>query len=310
MAGPSSGETAPPAGSAGAAPDAAFYVRGLILAVSAGLVWSTLGLGIRFVEEATAWQIVFYRSLGLFAAVLAAMAVRHRGRIDRSFRASRWNNLLGGVAQAVGATASIFAILHTTVANVVFMLCSAPFFAAFFAWVVLGERVPLHTWIAMGAALLGVALMVGDGFATGAVFGNLIALLVPVSFATFTVTLRYTRTADKFPTLACNALVSVGVALLFMPGFAITPWDFLLCFGLGIVQKGVGAILFTLGARYLRAAEVTLVSLIEVVLGPIWVWLAIGETPTALALMGGAVVIAAVLGQAYAGTRRTGAGGS
>ncbi|MSO94105.1 MAG: EamA/RhaT family transporter [Rhodospirillales bacterium] len=303
MSPPASGEKALPAESAGVSPDAAFYVRGLILAVSAGLVWSTLGLGIRFLEEATAWQIVFYRSLGLFVAVLVAMAVRHRGRIDRSFRAARWNNLLGGIAQAVGATASIFAILHTTVANVVFMLCSAPFFAAFLAWLVLGERVPLHTWIAMATALIGVGLMVGDGFASGAVFGNLIALLIPVSFATFAVTLRYSRTADKFPTLAFNALFSMALAVLFIPGFGITPWDFLLCFGLGILQKGVGAILFTLGARYLRAAEVTLVSLIEVVLGPVWVWLAIGETPSTLALAGGAVVITAVLGQAYVGAR-------
>ena len=283
------------------------HVRGVVLVLVAGGFLSIGGLVIRLIEAADEWQILFYRSIALVATLLAVLAVRQRAGLWASFRAIGAAGLVAAVCISGGFIGFIFSITHTTVANALFLLSAAPFFTAILAWSMLGERVPPVTWAAIGGAVVGVGVMVGEGIVVGGLFGDLMALTAALCFAGFTVALRRGRSVDMLPAVCLGGAMTAvlgGVVAGAGPGLAISGTDLVLCVVMGAVQIGCGLTIFTLGSRYLPAAELTLLSLSEVVLGPIWVWLAMGEVPTGLTLLGGAVLLAAIAGQALASMRR------
>jgi drug/metabolite transporter, DME family len=292
------------AGALGVTDDPA-YSRGVVLVLLAGCALSSAGLIIRLMEAAGGWQILFWRSAAMVPALLLVIAVRRRGRVVEAFRAAGWNGIVGGLCAAAGFTGFVFAVLHTSVANVLFILSVAPFFTALLAWVVLGEAVRRRTWWGMSLALAGVGVMVADGLTGRGLTGDLIALLATVGFAGFSVALRRGRDVDMLPTVVIAGLLSMLLAAVASGGeLALSPRDLLLCLVLGLVQLTLGLTLFTLGSRHVPAAELTLLSLTEVVLGPIWVWLGVGEVPSPLTLAGGAIVLGAVAYQALGGVRR------
>jgi drug/metabolite transporter, DME family len=292
------------AGALGVTDDPA-YSRGVVLVLLAGCALSSAGLIIRLMEAAGGWQILFWRSAAMVPALLLVIAVRRRGRVVEAFRAAGWNGIVGGLCAAAGFTGFVFAVLHTSVANVLFILSVAPFFTALLAWVVLGEAVRRRTWWGMSLALAGVGVMVADGLTGRGLTGDLIALLATVGFAGFSVALRRGRDVDMLPTVVIAGLLSMLLAAVASGGeLALSPRDLLLCLVLGLVQLTLGLTLFTLGSRHVPAAELTLLSLTEVVLGPIWVWLGVGEVPSPLTLAGGALVLGAVAYQALGGVRR------
>jgi drug/metabolite transporter, DME family len=292
------------AGAIGIADDPA-YLRGVILVLLAGCALSSGGLIIRLMEAAGGWQILFWRSAAMVPALLLVIAIRRRGRLPEAFTAAGWNGLVGGLCAAFGFTGFVFAVLHTSVANVLFILSAAPFLTALLAWLVLGEAVRRRTWWGMGLALCGVAVMVGDGLTGRGLTGDLIALLATAGFAGFSVALRRGRDVDMLPTVVLAGLFSILLAAVASGGeLWLSPRDLVLCLILGLVQLTLGLTLFTLGSRHVPAAELTLLSMTEVVLGPIWVWLAVGEVPSPLTLAGGALVLGAVAYQALGGVRR------
>jgi drug/metabolite transporter (DMT)-like permease len=169
---------------------------------------------------------------------------------------------------------------------------------------VLGEKVRKKTWVAMVFAVIGVGIMVGGGISSGALLGNLMALFAVAGFAGFAVALRWGRDTDMLA-LACLAgLFTALVAAFMSEDFAMSKYDIGLCATMGVVQMSTGMVLFTKGSRLVPAAELALLSLTEVVLAPIWVWLWIGEIPRVWTLLGGAVVFAAIIGHAITGMRR------
>ena len=182
---------------------------------------------------------------------------------------------MAGVFLSVAFVCFVTSMSRTTVANTLFLLSAAPLLAAFLGWLLLRESVRKTTWAAMVAAVFGVAIMVGDGLAQGDTLGDLLGLGAALSFALFTVTLRR------------------------KPGV-----DMLLCIALGVVQMGCGLMAYIIGARHLGAAESALLSMSEVVLGPLWVWWVFSEVPATLTLGGGAIVLAALVGNALSGLRR------
>jgi drug/metabolite transporter (DMT)-like permease len=288
------------------------YARGVALVALAGVFWSIGGLLIRLIEGASGWQIVLFRSLALALMLSLIIALRHRGRLVTAFRAAGWGGVAAAAALAGGFIAFVLALQHTTVANATFMLGASPFFAAFLGRVVLGEQIRRATALAIAAALLGILVMVGGGLAVGTVAGNLLALGASVGFAVFSVLLRRGRARDMLP---CVAIAGVLAALLALPvvlagapslggALVLTPRDFALCAIMGAIQVGGGLTLFTLGARHVPVAELTLLSLTELALAPLWVWLALGEVPSAYTLIGGAIIVAAITCQALSGTRR------
>ena len=286
------------------APRDSSYARGILLVMVAGGFWSLGGILVRLIEAAGPWQILLVRSASLSIALFMVLLVRHRGALLGELRGIGLDGVVGALCLGVAFTGFIFSLIHTSVANAVFMLSASPFFTAPPAWMLLGEPVRRGTWIAMSLALAGVSVMVAGGIGAGALFGNLAALAAVLGFAGFAVTLRRKRLTDSL-TLACLAGIFTAVAAAaLVDDFAYSTYDFAVCAVMGVIQIGAGMVLFTLGSRHVPAVELTLLSLTEVVLAPIWVWLWIAETPRPWTLIGGAVVIAALIGHALSGMRR------
>jgi drug/metabolite transporter (DMT)-like permease len=284
------------------------YARGIGLVLLAGAFMSIGGIVIRLMEGATPWQIVGYRAIALGATLLVTLAVRNRESLVTAFRKAGRTGVVAGTCIAAANTCFIFSITHTTVANSLFLLSAAPFLAALLGRLLIGEAVRRATWLAMGVALVGVSVMVGEGIAVGGLFGNLAGLGAALGFAGFTVALRSGKAVDMLPAVCIGAavatLVAGAMALAGGDGLRITAYDLGLCALLGVAQVSFGLIVFTLGSRHVPAAELALLSLTEVVLGPIWVWLAIGEVPSELTIIGGAILMTAIAGQALGGLRR------
>ncbi len=281
----------------------AHYSRGVALVLLGGLCMSPGGLLIRFIDTASDWQIVFYRSSFLALTVLGVLGVEHRSGVARAFRAAGWASLLGGVLIGLGFVAYVLAMRHTTVANALLIMSTAPFGAALLAWPFLGERVNARTWAAMTLAAAGVLVMVQEGLGEGRLFGNLMALGAALTFSGLVVTLRLGRRVDMIPTIFIAGVVAALLGAALADDLAITRRDLVLCVIMGCLQVNLGIAFMTLGSRHVPAVQITLLMLVEVVLGPLWVALVLGEIPGLLALVGGLMVLAAVVGQALLGVR-------
>lgn len=288
------------------------YARGVLLVALAGVFWSLGGLLVRLIEAASSWQIILFRSIALTLTLILFIAIRHRGRLTGAFRQAGWNGAFAGAALAGGFIGFVLALQYTSVANAVFMLGAAPFFAAALGRWALGEAIRRATVLAIAVALIGILIMVWGGLVIGTMRGNLLALGASVCFATFSVLLRRGRERDMMPCVAVagvvSALIAAPVVLAEAPSLAaalsLTGRDLLLCTTMGVVQVGCGLTIYTLGARHVPAVELTLLSMTELVLAPIWVLLALGEVPSPYTLVGGAIVLAAIAYQALSGARR------
>ena len=268
------------------------------MVAAAGACLSTGGLIVRYTDAVNGWQILFYRSTAFTITVLIFITVRYRGDLRTPFSRISWGGIIVALSLGISFTCYLFGILYTTVANVVFIISSGPFFAALLGWLVLGESVPISTWLAMTTALFGIAIMFADGLGTGGTLGNIIALGMPLSFAVMVVTLRRYRHVDMLPATCLAGVVAALIAAPMMGNFAISEHNFGLAVLMGTVQVGAGFILITLGSRYLPSTDIALLALTETMLAPLWVWIFIAEAPSLPALVGGVIVFCAVAGQA------------
>ncbi|MBB25464.1 MAG: EamA family transporter [Geminicoccus sp.] len=275
---------------------------------AAGVLWSTVGLGIRLIGDASVWQILFYRSISL--TLLLYIVIRWRTGQDPFGLV--WRAGLAGSIAALSLvfaySGAIFSMQTTSVANAMLLFATAPFMAAVLGWIVLRERVRGATWVAVLIAIGGIAVMVSDQTGAGTVLGSFAALGSALGFACFTVALRAGRSVEMLPAVFLSglfALVIMGSICLFTgDGFILSRYDGGIALGMGVFQVGAGLVLFTLGSRSLPAAELALLSLAEVVLGPVWVWLFLGETVGLNTLIGGGILLAAIVGNALSGIRR------
>ena len=282
--------------------------RGMALVFFAGVLWSTVGLGVRFIEDAQAWQILFFRSisLSLFLAVIISLK-----RQENPFTlASRMgmNGVLGALALVAAYAGGIYSIQATSVGNAMLLFASAPFMTAILGQVVLGEKVRRQTWFAIVVAIIGIVIMVADKFGGAAIYGNLAAIASAFAFAVFTITLRRGKTTDMMPVVFLSGLfgmvIMAVICLLTSLSFAVPLNDIGIAMSMGVFQVGAGLVLYTIGSRTVPAAELTLLSLAEVVLGPFWVWLFLDEILTINTIIGGMVLLVAIAGNALSGQRR------
>ncbi len=273
---------------------------GILLMLLAALFFSIGGLITRHIEAANGWQLMFYRAVGMASVLLVVLAVKERGQIAGPFRAIGWGGLLVGFVIAVSMTAYVFAMMLTTVASAQFIISSAPVYAALLSWIVLKERVRGSTWIAIGVAVIGMGIMFADGFAIGRLAGLFVALLAGVTYAILIVILRKLRAIDMLPALIVAGLMAGLWSGVIAGDLAVPANDILLGLFMGAVQTATGFSLIMLAARRLPAAEASLVLLVEPILGPTWVWILLAETPTRTALIGGVIVLGAVVLQTIA----------
>jgi drug/metabolite transporter (DMT)-like permease len=275
---------------------------GLVLA--AALVWSVGGVFARALGAVDPWTVVFWRSVFAAGFLLAFIALRDgrvgakpRGRVGAGFRAMGMPGLAVALCFAVASTAFVVALEHTTVANILLVQAGVPLIAALIAWAAFGERVPRATWGAIALVFAGVAVMVSGSLAgAGSRLGDALALTVALAFALATVITRRFAQVRMAAAVCLGALLAAGFAATRAPGFAVSPRALALLFGFGALSLGLGLALFVSGARLVPAAVAALLGVAETMLGPVWVWLAFGETPTARTLLGGGLILAALLG--------------
>ena len=284
------------------------FLRGRGLVLLSGVFMSVGGPLIRLIDVADEWQFLTYRAVALVATLSIVLVVRYPGRFRATLKAAGWNGVIAGGFLACAFVGFVFSITHTTVANTLFLLSAAPFAAALLGWLVLGERVGRATWLAMMGAFAGVAVMIGEGIAESDLFGDLAALGAALGFAAFSVALRRGRGVDMVPAVLFAGIISgitaAAVCVVTQVGLVIPLRDVGLSFTYGAVGIGGGLLLFTLGSRYVPAAELTLLSLTEVILGPLWVWLAFAEQPSVPTLIGGAILLGSITALTLHGVRR------
>ncbi len=282
------------------------YAFGVIAVLAGGACLSIGGILLRNVEAASGWQILFYRSLAFFVTLFLILAAHYRGGVWRAYRRVGWHGLAVAAVLGLGSIAYVFALLLTTVANVVFIIGASPLVAALVGWLCLRERPTWLSLIAMTAAFGGIGLMFADGFLAGRWLGNVVALAVVASFVAFLLLLRARPGVDMLPATSLGGLVSAAVAVAaagMAGGLAISGHDLAIALVLGAVQFTGGFMLITIGTRHVPAAEVALFSLSEAILAPLWVWIGVNEVPGDLTLAGALVVLVAVVGYCVAGIR-------
>jgi drug/metabolite transporter (DMT)-like permease len=270
--------------------------RGQIYVALAALAWSSAGVLQRELSVGTATQVAG-RAFFAVLALLVFVSFSERGGVVRAFASMGWAGIAVAVATGTASACFIVALNHTTVANVLFMQAVSPIAAALIAWVALREAVSRRTGVAMVVALAGVGLMVGGpGGSQGLGLG--LSVLMTLSFAISVVITRHRRDISMAPALCLSQLLVFIVFAPFAHPSAVGTKDLLLIVALGAGQIALGLAFLTIGARLIPAAEVALITLLEVVLGPLWVWLALSERPSTATLLGGGVVVAAVVVQA------------
>ena len=284
------------------------YFNGVLLVLLAGVFWSTMGLGIRLIEYANVWQILLYRSISLATFLFILISLRSGLRPFTTIRRVGSAGVIGGFGLVFAFAGGIYAIQTTTVANAMFLFASAPFFAAILGWIILRESVRRSTWIATAVAIIGIGIMVIDGISAGHIIGNSAALLSALGFAVFTIALRWGKLEDMLPAVFLAGVFAIMVSLIvcFSRGYALTlsANDASIAFAMGVFQVGMGLAVYTIGSKVVPAAELALLSMTEVLLGPFWVWLFLGELTSAYTLTGGLILLLAIAGNALTGLRR------
>ncbi len=264
--------------------------------LAAATAWSTAGLAQRELDATPATQVLG-RALFAFLALSAVVALTQGSTAVASMRSLGRDGIALSVFLAISSGTFLLALNHTSVANVLFLQAAAPMAAALLGWFVLSERISRRTWLAMAMAAVGVGAMVAGTLHAGAIAVAL-PIAMTLSFAVVIVIARHRREVSMLPaTCASQALVIVAVAPFASFGSATTT-DWEIFVALGVFQMALGLAFLTIGARLLPPAEVALLSLLEVVLGPLWVWLAYAEQPRTTTLVGGAVVATAIVVQA------------
>ena len=273
--------------------------RAVMLMVLVTLMWSTAGVVTRHLESARSFEVTFWRSFFTVLSLLVILPI-WQGRVVflrvRSGGGALW---LSGVCWSVMFTAFMVALTMTSVANVLVTLSIGPLLTALLARMFIGHRIASRTWLAIALAGAGIAWMyAGQMNLTGQLAGTLVALLVPLAAASHWTVVQYSRqhgkNVDLVPAVLVGAVISAVVTLPLSLPFSATPHDLGLLAALGLFQLAIPCVLSVLCAGVLKAPEVSLLGLLEVIFGILLAWVGAGEAPGANVLAGGALVIAAL----------------
>lgn len=270
--------------------------KGMLLMVGAGLCWSTSGILVRQVKLSDPWEIIFWRSIFMVVFLFGLLVWTNRRKSFSESIGAQKQVLLAGAFYALTFFFFILSITRNTAANTFVLMSISPFFAALLGRIFLKELLPFRTWFLIIFAFLGIILMFYDGLDSGHNVGNLLALGVPLAFSLNLMVLRRAHArVNMIPMVFFAGIFSILIS--FPLAWPLTPNlpDLTFLWIMGWIQLGLGSVLMTIATRYLTAAEVALFALLETTLGPIWVWLGIGERPTDVALSGGIIVIIALL---------------
>ena len=271
---------------------------GTLLIFLGALCLSFGGLIVKSFEGATEWQILFWRQFFFAITVVVYLLFAYKKNFFNIFIQSGIPGFLAGFFLSLGFSAYVFAMYYTTVANTLFIITTETIFLAFFGYIFLKEKINLVTFISILLGMSGVLLILGGSLSIQSseqFFGNIIAFIMPISFAVLIVIVRKYPTVDMVPAQFTAGAIAAIIGFLIAGKLLVSPHDLFLGFLAGVFQIGFGFILITVGSQTTPAAVVGVLMLTEAVLGPIWAWLFINEIPPISVVIGGSIIIFAIL---------------
>tara|TARA_B110000438_G_C15797294_1_gene643420 strand:+ start:201 stop:1082 length:882 start_codon:yes stop_codon:yes gene_type:complete len=271
----------------------------VLLILTGGTFMSFVGLYMRLLSHADGFQILFYRSLSLCFMVGLVCCLRRKVTPFNFLKSIDRNDFVIGIVLSLAFASYVFAMLYTTVASTLLILSATPFMAATIGWLWINERPRPITWLAMAFAIAGIYFMVKSGYQLGNSIGNLLALLSGFWFALMLVMARRSRKDDILGGTFIGGVICVvigaSMAFLIGTGLRVLTLDLVIILGMGAFGIGIGIALVTWGASHVPAAEVSILVLIESVLGPVWPWVFLNEAMTLSEIFGGALVLGSVV---------------
>ena len=279
------------------------YSKALCAVLFAGTLWSFGALTVRYMIDPHdyRWQYLFFRGLTVAGILCIYLLRRERSQFIQNFKRIGLSGCIGAIGLVCAFIFFIWSITLTTVANTLFLFACTPFIAAFMGIIILKERLRPTTWAAMTMALLGISVMVIEGFELGSVLGAVTGFGSACGFAAFSISLRLRKEAPQFANIALAGMLCAVLTfcILYLQGNSVLmPIRNILLSMIHGSLVGVGLILFSFGAKHFTAAELNLLTLIEVVGGVVWVYLpifGIHEVPSIQTVIGGCIVCAAIL---------------
>ena len=272
-----------------------YKIPGYILLLFGGFCLSWGGFIVRSFQEANVWQILFLRSFFFIVALILFLSLTYKNKVIKVIKDSGVPGILGGFVMSFSFVAFVIAMNNTTVANVVFIISTQTMFLAIFGFFYLKEKISLIGSSSIFLAMSGILIMVGDSISKGSLFGNLVALVIPINFAIYVMIIRKNSNLDMVPAMLYSGIFSLIYGAILSKSFEFTSHDLFMGFLLGVPQLALGFICITIGSRTTASATVGLLMLMETLCGPLWVWLFLNEIPPVSVLIGGLVIISAII---------------
>jgi drug/metabolite transporter, DME family len=276
-----------------------FKIPGPILVFLGACCLSFGGLIVKSFEGATLWQILFWRSVFFSIVVFIFLIIKYKKNFFNSIYKSGLPGFIGGLILSLGYCGYVFAMYNTTVANTNFIIQTQTIFLAIFGYIFLKEKISKLTLASIILAFSGIILMVGNSLSPGQMTGNIAAFIMPISFATLILIVRKRPTIDMVPMQLIAGIGAILIGFLLSQKILISAHDIFLGFIAGFFQVGLGFIFITIGARSTPSALVGIIMLTEAVLGPLWAWMFVNETPPLVVLFGGTIIISTVVLQFF-----------
>lgn len=274
------------------------HLQGALIVFASGLFFSFGGLAFRSVEDIGPWQYLFFRGVGMLLAAAVVLGVRYWGRYDDLFSGVERGHVLAGVVLGGMNTLFIVSLSVATVAFVLVLQTLAPLAAAYFSWLIMGERPAASVLIATAISMLGVVVMVWGSISEDLSPWGLLAALIPLGFGYYTTLIRSARRIDPSVPLviAGITLLVVGCAVVLGGGgFDAAPSEAAVGIFAGSALLALPLAVFNIAQRVVPAPEAAILIMSEIILAPLWVWLFVGEAASTSTLAGGAIILVAVV---------------
>ena len=276
-----------------------YKVPGYILILFGGFCLSWGGFVVRSFETSDVWEILFLRSFFFFLGISTFLFLIYKKNTAKIIRESGFPALLGGFVMSFSFIAFVFAMMNTSVANVVFIISTQTMFLAIFGFFYLKEKVSLIGFISIVLAMSGITIMIGDSISSGTLFGNLVALIIPISFSILVMVVRKHSNLDLIPAIWYASILGLIYSIAMVESFDFTNHDIFMGFLLGVPQLSFGFICITIGSRTTRSVTIGLLMLTETICAPIWVWLFLNEIPPLSVFIGGMVIVFAIIVKSF-----------
>ena len=270
-------------------------IPGYFLVFLGAITLSFGGLIVKSFEGANLWQILFWRSVFFCFVIIIFLSITYKRQFFKAFINSGLPGVIGGIILGLGFFSYVFAMYNTTVANANFIIQTQTLFLAIFGYFFLKETISKITLVSIILAISGITLMVGDSLSSGQMIGNIIAFIMPISFAVLIIIVRKYPSVDMVPLQLIAGVVAMIIGYVVAGRVDISLHDIFLGFLAGFFQVGFGFIFITIGARTTPSAVVGIIMMSEAIFGPLWAWVFINEQPPLIVLIGGSIVLFAVL---------------